>query len=127
MSFIQKKKNHNPIATLTCVPVRTLVLVVLKSYIAIFRITKYKNMATLVEPKPKPNNLAPQLILAMHISSKVKNKKKKKVFYCIVHTSLNILLISFLSFFFSIHPMLSLSIFSPLFPQRPSSAIADLA
>ena len=125
MSFIQKKKNHNPIATLTCVPVRTLVLVVLKSYITIFSTTKYKNMATLVEPKP--NNLAPQLILAMHIISNVKNKKKKKVFYCIVHTSLNILLISFLSFFFSIHPMLSLSIFSPLFPQRPSSTIADLA
>ena len=78
MSFIpkKKKKNHNPIATLTCVPVRTLVLVVLKSYIAIFSTTKYKNMATLVEPKP--NNLAPQLILAMHISSKVKKKKKKK-------------------------------------------------
>ena len=126
MSFIQKKKKSQSNCHFDMrISLRALVLVVLKSYITIFSTTKYKNMTTLVEPKP--NNLAPQLILAMHISSKVKNKKKKKVFFCIVHTSLNILLISFLSFFFSIHPMLSLSIFSPLFPQRPSSAIADLA
>ena len=41
-------------------------------------------MATLVEPKPKPNNLAPQLILAMQIISKVKKKKKKEsiLLYC---------------------------------------------
>ena len=36
-----------------------LILVVLKSYIAIFSTTKYKFMTILVEQKP--NNLAPQL------------------------------------------------------------------
>ena len=38
--------------------IRALVLVVLKSYIAIFNTTKYKNMPTLVEAKP--NNLVSQ-------------------------------------------------------------------
>ena len=75
MSFIPKKKKsqsncHFDMRT----SLRALVLVVLKSYITIFSTTKYKNMTTLVEPKP--NNLAPQLILAMHVSSKVKKKKK---------------------------------------------------
>ena len=61
-----------------------LVLVVLESYIVIFNITKYQNLATLVEPKPY--FLAPQLrYTAMRIylwlwSSYVKKKRKKVAF-----------------------------------------------